>query len=135
MRKRLRYAMPRVPLLKHRQRNPENDNDVAPIVPKRDKTPVGQMAKRIVQEAKKKKERVDRPEPYEPLGGDLTSSDSDDSTLGEAWGGNVDNLSQDGAWGGDVDKDTVIVHQWEEKESSESDGGWHLQAGMPMTPR
>ena len=58
--------MPYVPLPKHKQRNvedndgPENDTDVAPIFPK----PIshaGQMAKRILQEARKKKEGCKRP--------------------------------------------------------------------------
>ena len=60
------------------------------------------------------------------MGGDLTSSDSDNSTL-------------DGAWGGDVDNEIEMLDQsesaWGDKESSESDGGWDLQAGMPLVSR
>ena len=115
--------MPGVPLVKHKQRNvedndgPENDNDVDPIFLEPLKTHVALMAKRIAQAQKKK-----RMEYKPPFGEDLTDSDSDNSI-------------PDRAWEGDVDNDIVIVHQWEDKASSESDGGWDFQAGMPMTPR
>ena len=64
MRKKLCYAMPRVPLLKHRQRNaedndgPENDNDVVPIVLEPFKSHVGQMAKKNSTGTRKEKKGV-----------------------------------------------------------------------------
>ena len=77
MKKRLRYAMPHVPLHKHRQeavalRRPEDENEntqvlleAAPV-----ETNVGIMARRIG-EAKRKKRRAYRPPPERPLGGDV----------------------------------------------------------------
>ena len=77
---------------------------------------------KIIAQKKRKKRKAQKPPPPEPLAGDLTSSDSD-------------NCIQDGAWGGNVDNNIIILHQLEDKESGESDVGWDLQAGMPMTPR
>ena len=75
MQKRLRYAMPRIPLHKHRQEEGlENENmrgNVAAM------TNVGVMARRIG-EAERKKRRAYRAPLERPLGGDVeSSSDSD----------------------------------------------------------
>ena len=79
MHKRLRYAMPRVPLLQHREAEQReellqinNFPEPAPGV-----SNVNVMAKRIGQREKKKRQGYKRPAD-KPLGGDLEHSESDD---------------------------------------------------------
>ena len=84
MKKRLRYAMPRVPLVKHRQQAQADNLDghdepvealggaAAGLV-----TNVGIMARRI-NEAERKKRRAYRAPPERLLGGDVETSDSDE---------------------------------------------------------
>ena len=95
MKKRLRFAMPYVPLKQReepsaddRVHNMESALELKPV-----KTHVGTMAKRIAQKESKKRRSYKQPEPR-PLGGDLTSSDSDDSPPDGAWGGDVDNETE-----------------------------------------
>ena len=79
MHKRLRYAMPRVPLLQHREAEGEggllemnNPQEPAPGI-----SNVNVMAKRIGQMEKKKRHGYKRPV-EKPLGGDLETSESDE---------------------------------------------------------
>ena len=84
MKKKLTYAMSRVPLVKHRQQaqadNADGPNEVvealrgaaAGLV-----NNVGIMTRRIG-EAERKKKRAYRPPPERPLGGDIETSDSDE---------------------------------------------------------
>ena len=95
MKKRLRFAMPYVPL-KQREEPAADDhahNVESALVLKPVKTHVGTMAKRIAQKERKKRRSYKRPEPR-PLGGDLSSSDSDNSTPDGAWGEDVDNETE-----------------------------------------
>ena len=81
MQKRLRYAMPRVPLGEHRQRTAAHDVGNGGNMPENVATAatnVGIMARRIG-EAERKKRRTYRAPPERPLGGDVESSYSDES--------------------------------------------------------
>ena len=79
MHKRLRYAMPKVPLLQHR--GAEKEEELLEMNNPQEPVPgvsnVNVMAKRIGQMEKKKREAYKRPL-EKPLGGDLENSESDD---------------------------------------------------------
>ena len=79
MHKRLRYAMPKVPLLQHRRA--EKEEEFLEMNNPREPVPgvsnVNVMAKRIGQMEKKKRQGYKRPL-EKPLGGDLENSESDD---------------------------------------------------------
>ena len=78
MHKRLRYAMPRVPLLQRREA--EGEGELLEMNNLLEPTPgvsnVNVMAKRIGQIEKKKRQGYQRPV-EKPLGGDLETSESD----------------------------------------------------------
>ena len=86
MQKRLRYSMPRKPLSDYDLDNSTEDGngdhqEAAPIVAAG--TNVGVMAKRIRQ-MERKKRQVYQPPAERPLGGDLPSSESDESETDSA---------------------------------------------------
>ena len=78
MQKRLRYAMPRKPLSEYKVQNQAEGEDGIPLeaVAVAEVTNVGMMAKRI-HEMELKKRQLYQPPVLGPLGGDLTSSESD----------------------------------------------------------
>ena len=83
MRKRLHYAMPRVPLYKHKQEVKEEETrdheNGAEAVPGRAAiSHVGIMAKRIGEKERKKRKTYKPPE-EQPLWGDVESSESEET--------------------------------------------------------
>ena len=82
MQKRLRYAMPRIPLYEQRQNAavleaPNDENENMPENTAAAVSNEGIMARRIG-EAERKKRRAYRAPPERPLGGDIETSESDD---------------------------------------------------------